>query len=260
MLRVRTIKALNAYSSFRRWMRLSRCMSSGGGSSLGLLEIRRHVVRPDRMEPFTQLVDASKNKSAAKPHGWYRPITGGYLNEMLGITPYESIKHFESTRVADEQTDAHSFETAAASLCTSQHSEMFVPAVLKLPVIEDSYITVEAEIEPETRRNGFLELRRYHLVPGYTTVPTVLAAFRHGLPEKIEAGRASGCDARAVFFGHTEVGVLNQFVELWWFRSLDDGQRAREASRKSEQWRGCVHEIASVTERFHNTYYKCVVC
>jgi hypothetical protein len=66
--------------------------------------------------------------------------------------------------------------------------------------------------------HGVFELRTYQLELGYNPIPKLIGHMAEGLPSKLasDPGAASSDPkGRLVFMGYSDVGKLNQFVELW---------------------------------------------
>ncbi len=103
-------------------------------------------------------------------------------------------------------------------------------------------------------KTSVYELRTYQLNLGYDTMPKMVSAFQHGLPSKIAADVERKGELVTVAF--SEVGRVNQFVEVWRYKAIEDSAAVREASRKAEKWRETVAQAASISQSFTNTFYR----
>ena len=89
------------------------------------------------------------------------------------------------------------------------------------------------------------------LKPGYDGVPKLLAAYEAGLPHKVAADPAGG---DLVFFGFTEVGMLNRVVELWRYPSAQACWEARRAARGIQPWRDCISAVTPGVDLFTSNF------
>lgn len=90
------------------------------------------------------------------------------------------------------------------------------------------------------------------------TVPKALAAFEAALPAKIEAARSAGVENEVEMLMYSDVGRLNELVEVWRFERASDTMRAREASRAVPVWRECIQTLTGLTESFDSSFlYEC---
>jgi len=99
------------------------------------------------------------------------------------------------------------------------------------------------------------ELRRYRLQLGYNTVPDFLSLYGEGLPSKLEAPGTDPSTALITVM-YTEVGLLNEVIELWHHGSLSAMERSRQAARGAMPWREAIANIAKLAVQFENAIHK----
>ena len=117
---------------------------------------------------------------------------------------------------------------------------------------------------------GVFELRTYQLELGYNPIPKLIGHMVEGLPSKLASdpgvvsGGGGGGDGdddhqpkgRLVFMGYSDVGKLNQFVELWRYPSFQDHILVREGARTADKWRKTIGEIAPMVQMFDTKLVK----
>ena len=50
--------------------------------------------------------------------------------------------------------------------------------------------------------------------------------------------------------GSSDLGGLNQFVELWRYDTCEDHMKVRESARGAEAWKACIGKIAPMVQSF----------
>jgi hypothetical protein len=95
------------------------------------------------------------------------------------------------------------------------------------------------------------ELRRYRLVLGYDTVPRFMDYYSGGVSSKLEASKEAG--SRFCSLLYTEVGHLNEVLEIWRHNGVAGMEQARVLSRRSQPWKMAVANIAPLALSFSNT-------
>ncbi|MEW5308019.1 MAG: hypothetical protein WDW38_000010 [Sanguina aurantia] len=86
--------------------------------------------------------------------------------------------------------------------------------------------------------------------PGYGNVPSIIEAFKKGLPDKV----ASYPDGQLVFFGHTDVGMLNNVSELWRYPSAQSCIKARVAARAVPKWKDTIGAVTPIVQHFTSSF------
>ena len=94
------------------------------------------------------------------------------------------------------------------------------------------------------------EMRTYQLHPGYGTAPKLREAFAQGLPHKVAADPTG----ELVFFGYSDIGTLNQIIELWRYPSAQACIQARQASRTIQEWRTCIGSVTPMVQYFETQF------
>eukprot|EP00887_Chlorella_sp_A99_P002796 scaffold6.g2796.t1 len=176
--------------------------------------------------------------------GMWMCDTGGVLNRVLHLYQYGDFDHRDRCRSAaaaseewQQQYLSHSRRAVA-----HQESTIFEPTA---KVLQAAGAVALADFRPPPRAAAapqpLYELRRFQLqassadegVPGYDGLPLLQAAYKRGIGNKIAA---IGSRGQLVFFGHSEVGMLNQVIELWRFESAQADMPRRRAERGT-RWR-----------------------
>ena len=71
------------------------------------------------------------------------------------------------------------------------------------------------------------------------------------VPEKIAADPEKGS---LVYFGYTDVGVLNTVIELWRYPSAGSCMRARQAARTVPAWRETIGAVTPGVQHFRSIF------
>jgi hypothetical protein len=100
---------------------------------------------------------------------------------------------------------------------------------------------------------GIYEVRKYQLILGYDVVPKFIELYCSGLQSKLEASKGAG--SRFCSLLHSEVGMVNQVMEIWRHDAVDAMVKSRVLSRQSQLWSKAVANIAPLAHSFTNTVY-----
>lgn len=73
---------------------------------------------------------------------------------------------------------------------------------------------------------------------------------RPRLPGKVAADR----DGRLVLFAHSDVGLLNNVVELWRYPSAQGCIHARQAARGVPGWREAIGAVTPSVQHFQSSF------
>jgi hypothetical protein len=142
------------------------------------------------------------------------------------------------------------FLKASKPMVRRQKSEIFLEATKATASagMEANDVLRRAREGNGGRADGVFEWRRYQLELGYNPIPKLVDALAKGLPSKLASDR----DGRGelVWMGYSDVGKLNQFVELWRYDCYQDHIKAREAARSADAWRAAINEIAPMVQMF----------
>eukprot|EP00892_Ulva_mutabilis_P011645 jgi/Ulvmu1/8853/UM049_0035.1 len=228
-------------------LRWSRSMSTGVGE--GLVEIRDYTIKP---EYFNEYIDESAVASEVRTKhmpflGMFTPEVGGVLNRTVHMYAYADMNERERTRKAmlDRAQWCDFLSRSRPYVIGPQVSFIMREAA---PIYEALNMKATKDFEmPDDGIKGMYEIRQYQLHPGYGTVPKVVDELVAGLPHKI----ASSEDGTPVFFGFTELGTLNTFVEIWRYRNSHGCMAGRGRSRTAPEWKAAVANIAPHVQLFH---------
>ena len=119
---------------------------------------------------------------------------------------------------------------------------------LKMPCTRDFISPTKPVGRPAT-----YEWRSYQLKPGHTMVPDLIKSFSKGLPDKISSDRGGGAP---VAFLYSDVGRLNNVVEVWRYASHQACISAREAAREAKVWRQALLEVGPNVESFDSSFLR----
>ena len=218
----------------------------------GIIEIRTYQSKPEDMNDY-------KNKSTviAPTRSQYMqdrwklylvPETGsGTLQDFIHIYHFEGLEERGNIRrkmALDNKWDE--FLNTSRKCLVQQKSEIFVPINLK--GIHLDYFNINKS--DDKNDNPIYEIRHYQLIPGYDTIPQMIDIFSKGLPDKLNCcGDKLG---QLVLLAHSDISILNQFIEIWRYPSQKASLEHRTASRKSNIWRQSIADAAKLTVTFQN--------
>lgn len=217
-----------------------------------VIEQRLYLLKPDRVNDYLTLTnEAAKLRNELVPLRLFcLPDTGGLLNLAQHYYFYVGgIGSREVARLNAAKNTAWTDYVKSIRPClVEQKSALFVQAQL------DGAVGIETPtIDKQEDKTVIYEVRTYSLKLGYDTVPQFLALYRAGLPSKLTApGTDPSTQLCSVMY--TEVGMLNQVIEIW---RHGGGTTAMEASRKAarsaSEWRKAINDIAALTISFNTT-------
>eukprot|EP00873_Tetraselmis_striata_P021968 jgi/Tetstr1/442232/TSEL_030373.t1 len=233
---------------------LSRALAQLGraaSTAAGIIEMRSYQMKPEATATYLQMcAETAAVRAEVAPGflGMFSVEAGGPLNVVRHFYRYQDMEHRHAVRAAmPKNLDWRNFLSDSKAHLQSQESWIFVPC---LDVMEAGGATPISELQPTIPSGkpagGVYELRRYQLVPGYPTVPKLRELFCEGLPEKIAADQ----HGKLVAFAASDVGVLNNVIELWRYDSMAASLKARQASRQATKWRECISGVAPLTQTF----------
>jgi hypothetical protein len=176
------------------------------------------------------------------------PDTGyGTLQDFLHIYHYKDGLEERSDIRSKMALDSKwmEFLDTSRKCLNQQKSEIFVPINLKGLHID--YFNIDKS--NNENNNPVYEIRHYQLIPGYDTIPKMIDIFSKGLPDKLTCGKGFG---ELILLAHSDVTILNQFIEIWRYPSQKASIAHRVASRKSDIWRQSIADAAKLTQQFQN--------
>jgi len=176
--------------------------------------------------------------------------TGGMLNRASHFYHYEGgLEERELLRAAQAKDEEwKSFLAKSRPHVATQASSVWVeaPFVREAADMGMKHETLQGSSGSNSNNSNIIyELRRYNLVLGYDTVPTFLSHYEKGLPSKLDAGAETG-KSRFCSLMYSEVGTLNQMIEIWRHEGAAGMEETRVASRGKQAWRNAIGEIAKL--------------
>ena len=216
--------------------------------------MRTYDVEPARIGDFLRVCEhhaATRKRVAPGFLAFFVTELGGETNEVTHLYRYKDYDERDATRkrmTTDPEWQKYLEE--AKPMLKNQRAEIFLEATKATGSVgmEADDIAKRAEASGASGANGVFELRRYQLELGYNPIPKLVELMAGGLPSKLasdEAGKSS-----LVWMGYSDVGKLNQFVELWRYDTMQDHIRARETARSASAWRQAVNDIAPMVQMF----------
>ena len=228
-------------------------------STPGIYEFRTYDIQPGALGDYLALCDASRaTRQRLNPGflGFFQTETGGDVNRVTHVYRYENYDERDRVRgVMARDAEWVNFLRESKSALRSQTSEIFLEAAKATTAaglgLNDM---VRRAAQDGARAPGVFELRRYQLELGYNPIPKLIDHLASGLPSKIQSDKDKKGELCGMFY--SDVGKLNQFVELWRYDSYQDHIRVREAARGASAWRAAIGEIAPMVQMFDTQLLK----
>ena len=228
-----------------------------------IIELREYPLHPSETQAYIKLtVNASDLRKSLTPLRMFSmPETGGLLNCATHLYYFDGGFEERNERRADmgKNQDWKAYLGKVRKCMVSQKSTIFVeaPLVKEMEGICGLSPGKAEEIlnSSEGGTNSIFELRRYQLKLGYDTVPKFLKLYGEGLPSKLNA---KGTDPTTFLLTllYSEVGPLNEVIEIWRHGSTTAMEKSRVAARSAEEWRNSIAEIANLSTTFTSTIHK----
>jgi len=180
-----------------------------------IYEIRTYTLTPGSIPEF------EKRFEAALPHRtpyselaafWHTEF--GPLNQVIHVWPYDDLGH--RTEVRHRAAKKPGWPPNTSDLILSMQSEIFNPAPFS------------PKLGGGRKLGNVYEMRIYQYRPG--SMPTVIERFETAL----KGGRTELSPLAACM--SSELGLLNVWIHIWPYASLDDRERVRRESRKLDTW------------------------
>ncbi|GFR52604.1 hypothetical protein Agub_g15202, partial [Astrephomene gubernaculifera] len=220
----------------------------------GLIEIREYTVKPEGFAQFMKVASeyVGVRKELLPLLGMFTCDMGSCLHRMTHMYSYDSLEQRDAARSAAVR-DPRWKTFLELSRPHMQYQENKILSEAR-PIYQALQLQPTALFrsppKPAAPAKVVYELRTYQLKPGYGSVPALVEAFSKGLPAKV----AADPEGQLVFFGHTEVGMLNNVVELWRYPSAQACIQARQAAREVPQWREAIAAIAPGVQHFSSAF------
>ena len=219
------------------------------------IELREYQLKPSDATTFLK-----KSNDAAELRKQLAPLrlfattdTGGQLNTALHLYYYSSLQQRDDARrVMRENAEWNRYaEDCSRRCCDKQSSSIFAEAAF----VAETFGGMATHCIPSSDDDsGIYELRRYQLILGYDTVPKFIDYYSSALGSKLEASKDAG--SRFCSLLYTEVGSLNEVIELWRHNGISGMQMSRVLSRQSQPWKTAIGNIAPLALSFTNTLLK----
>lgn len=228
--------------------------SASSASKASLYEVRTYDIAPASLSEYLATCDAHASTRKRLCEGFlafFVTELGGDANEVTHVYRYSDYDERDATRARmARDADWQSFLAKTKPMIQRQRTEVFLEAsgATKAAGLEANDIARRAREGSTTSASGVFELRRYQLELGYNPIPKLVELMANGLPSKIASDEAQ--KSSLVWMGYSDVGKLNQFVELWRYDTMQDHIRAREAARGASAWRKAVNDIAPMVQMF----------
>lgn len=225
-----------------------------------MIELRSYILRPDGMGEFCRLCEQKGHlrKRLLPLLGIFKVDTGAVvaenasLNTMVHFYAYKNHEERDRLRgVALQSPEWQQYIADSREYVASQESTIYMPALTSLyePILPSS----SAPDGPTDKNDASVyEFRQTQLIPGYGSVPKLLEAFERGLPQKMEADQ----DGKMVFLAFSDVGTLNNVIELWKYSSAQACIDARQKSRRVDAWQKTISAIAPGVQSFMTAFLK----
>jgi hypothetical protein len=241
-------------------------MSFSSSTASPIIELREYSIFPAAVVKYTQATSAASNlRKTLSPLKYFGlPETGGSLNVSTHLYYYTGgyNERKECRKAMSENKDWSNYLNEVRPLMDTQKSSIFVEApfikklsnhddyknkIYGLSFLDDNTFPVAGET--------VVEFRRYQLKLGYDTVPKFLALYEKGLPSKL---LAPGTDPSTslITLMYSEVGQLNEVIEVWRHSGTDAMEQSRIAARSAIEWREAISSIAQLADTFTNSIHK----
>jgi len=234
-----------------------------------IVELREYDLNPNLVETYERLTSKTSDlrKSLSPLRMFAMPETGGKLNIATHLYYFKSgfDERNETRSAMSKNVEWKEYLERAKRCMTSQTSSIFVeaPLVAQIEGIRGLaskevglYMNVHKDQRlGKVRTDYVIEIRRYQLKLGYDTVPKFLSLYETGLPSKLNAPGTDPTTSLVTLL-YTEVGQLNEAIEVWTHGSTSAMERSRVAARGATEWRHAIGEIAGLANTFTSTIYK----
>ncbi len=231
-----------------------------------IVELREYALHPSHVVQYTQATTeaAELRKSLTPLRLFSMPETGGQLNVATHLYYFHGFEERNSKRSAmSKSAEWKQYLKKVKPCMISQTSTIFVeaPLVSEMDGIcgldPDANATsiLNAGDTDNVAEDSIFEIRRYQLKLGYDTVPKFLKLYKEGLPSKLNAEGTDTTTALVTLL-YSDVGQLNEVIEVWRHGSTDAMERSRVAARSAQEWRNSIEKIAELATVFTNTIHK----
>jgi hypothetical protein len=252
---------------------VSRRMSSSSNFiSTPIIELREDTLSPQYVGAYHKTTtDASFTRKELLPLRLFSlPETGGRLNVATHLYYFQGgfQERNERRKAMGTNPDWQAYLHSVEPFMVDQKSTIFVEAPLVSEIEGVCGLKHTGNIEQllydqqhsdddassSSSDESILELRRYQLKLGYDTVPKFLDLYGAGLPSKLTAPGTDPSTSLVTLL-YSEVGQLNEVMEVWKHGSTSAMEQSRVAARSATEWKKSIAEIASLATVFTSTIH-----
>ncbi|OEU06499.1 hypothetical protein FRACYDRAFT_272747 [Fragilariopsis cylindrus CCMP1102] len=251
---------------------VSRRMSSSNISSTPIIELREDTLSPQHVDSYHKATtEASVTRKELLPLRLFSlPETGGRLNVATHLYYFQGGFQERNERrkaMGTNNPDWKVYLQSVQPFLVDQKSTIFVEAPLVSEIEGVCGLTpgnIEQQLYDQQHSDddasssssdeSILELRRYQLKLGYDTVPKFLELYRAGLPSKLTAPGTDPSTSLVTLLS-SEVGQLNEVMEVWRHGSTNAMEQSRVAARGATEWKQSIAKIASLATVFTSTIH-----
>ena len=240
----------------------TRTMAS---SARPIVELREYEIQAAHVKAYTDITTQSADirKELTPLRLFTMPETGGLLNVATHLYYYEGgfEERNEKRGNMGKSDEWKEYLKQARPHMVNQKSSIFVEAPLVSDFDEVCGLapgSAEEKLnigDASAMNDCIYEIRRYQLKLGYTTVPSFLSLYQAGLPSKLSAPGTDPSTALVTLL-YSEVGQLNEVIEIWRHGSTSAMEQSRVASRSASEWRDSIAKIASLADTFTSSIHK----
>ena len=249
----------------RQWF--SSSSSSLSSQPTPIVELREDTLYPQHASTYVQNI--RKQQQPEQLRFISMPQTGGKLQKATLAYFYEGgleelVRNQTNTTLKSDGEDSNLLSNENRNLLAciqSQESNIYVEAPLvqsmsdEIRGLSGNEISIINKNQIDGKEDGILELRHYYLKLGYDTVPKFLELYSQGLPSKLHAPN-NDPSTQLVTLLYSEIGRLNEVVEIWKHGSIGGMNQTRIAARAASEWRQSISQIADLAIEFHTTIHK----
>ena len=245
---------------------VSRRMASSKPTPI--VELREYHLHPEHVSTYLQATTekGELRKSLAPLRSFSMSETGGTINVATHLYYFEGgfEERTEKRGLMGKNPDFKAYLQEVKPCMINQKSTIFREATLVTetkgvcglaPGKVENVMEQILGKEEGGQSGGIIEIRRYQLKLGYDTVPRFLKLYADGLPSKLSA---PGTDPSTtlVTLMYSEVGQLNEVIEIWRHGSTSAMEGSRVAARSAKEWRDAISKIADLANVFTSSIHK----
>ncbi len=238
--------------------------SNTASAARPIIELREYELQAGQVKNYTEITTASAElrKSLTPLRLFTMPETGGLLNVATHFYYYKGGFEERNAKRGDmgRSDEWKEYLKQARPHMNNQKSNIFVEAPLVAEFddicgLEPGSAEEKLAGSHDDTAQCIYEIRRYQLKLGYDTVPNFLSLYKAGLPSKLKAPGTDPSTALITLL-YSEVGQLNEVIEIWRHGSTSAMEKSRVASRSATEWRNSIANIAELATAFTSSIHK----